>query len=207
MHPSTEDTDTGVSMDGWGVNHKRVEPIWKREGLFGSTFGSYAYEAITMTPIGDAYDTIAQYNTGQLSLAAAGGLLALSVIPGGSFAKKAYKAGTGPYSLVRGHHVHAKAAFKNVASYDPKKGFSLSHHFMKENGLKHSVMTSYQRQAFKELAQSGRSNTLKEHTRIAVEALQAGGASQELARDLVAQSLKELRKSGVRAPSNIPWYK
>ena len=68
-------------------------------------------------------------------------------------------------------------------------------------------MTAYQRRAFKELNVSGRANTLTEHTRIAVEALQAGGASREMARSLAAQSLNALRQSGVRVPTNIPWYK
>lgn len=52
---------------------------------------------------------------------------------------------------------------------------------MKENGLNHQAMTNKQRELFKELSQSGRPNTLTEHTRIAVEALQAGGATREQA--------------------------
>lgn len=59
-------------------------------------------------------------------------------------------------------------------------------------------MTRYQRQAFKELASSGANNTMGAHTRIAVEALQAGGASREMARSLTAQSLNALRNSGVK---------
>jgi hypothetical protein len=57
------------------------------------------------------------------------------------------------------------------------------------------------------LAESGRPNILQEHSRIAVEALIAGGASREQARKLVAESLWNLRKQGVRQPTNIPWYK
>lgn len=78
---------------------------------------------------------------------------------------------------------------------------------MKENGLDHKEMTKYQRQAFKELHESGRPNTLTEHTQIAVDALIAGGATQAEARSLVAQSLNTLRNNGVRVPTNIPWYK
>jgi hypothetical protein len=92
-------------------------------------------------------------------------------------------------------------------AYDPKQGFSISQGFMKELGLDHAAMTRYQRQAFKELAQSGAPNTMKAHTQIAVDALQAGGVSKEMARSLAAQSLNALRNSGVRTPSNIPWYK
>jgi len=115
--------------------------------------------------------------------------------------------GTGPYRKTGGHHVHAKAAFKNQMSYNPQSGFSISQDFMKKHGLQHHAMTRYQQKAFKELAQSGRPNTLREHTRIAIEALQAGGASKEMARSLTAQSLNALRKNGVLSPSNIPWNK
>lgn len=38
-------------------------------------------------------------------------------------------------------------------------------------------MTGKQRQLFKELNESGRPNTLEEHTRIAKEALKAGGGN------------------------------
>jgi hypothetical protein len=78
---------------------------------------------------------------------------------------------------------------------------------MKEYGLNHQQMTKKQRELFKELNESGRPNTLQELTRIAVEALIAGGATRQVARDLVAVSLKNLRQQGVREPSNIPWYK
>ena len=120
---------------------------------------------------------------------------------------KASKSGIGPYKKVKGHHVHAKAGFKDHVKYDPKEGFSISQQFMKENNLDHAAMTRYQRQAFKELSNSGRSNTIQEHTRIAVEALMEGGANKKTARSLVAESLNTLRKSGVRTPTNIPWYK
>ena len=66
-------------------------------------------------------------------------------------------------------------------------------------------MTTKQRELFDELASSGRANTLKEHTRIAVESLIAGGATRAEARALVAESLRNLRAQGVRAPANIPW--
>ncbi|WP_215145133.1 hypothetical protein [Exiguobacterium qingdaonense] len=115
--------------------------------------------------------------------------------------------GTGEYSKVGGHHVHAKSAFEENVNYDPKKGFSISQSFMKDNGLNHQQMTNKQRELFKELNESGRPNTLKEHTRIGVEALIAGGATRQEARDLVAASLKNLRQQGVREPNNIPWYK
>jgi len=46
---------------------------------------------------------------------------------------------------------------------------------------------------FKELSKSGRPNSLREHTRIAVKAPRAGGATLKEARQLVARSLRNLR--------------
>ncbi|MGT4070892.1 UNVERIFIED_CONTAM: RHS repeat-associated core domain-containing protein [Aeromonas hydrophila] len=117
------------------------------------------------------------------------------------------KCGTGEYKDVGGHHVHAKAGFKNNPKYDPRTGFSISQEYMDKMGLDHQAMTTYQRQAFKELYNSGRANTLSEHTKIAVSALEAGGASSQQARSLVAESLWNLRSQGALTPSNIPWYK
>ncbi|ROH76386.1 MULTISPECIES: RHS repeat-associated core domain-containing protein [Lonsdalea] len=117
------------------------------------------------------------------------------------------KCGTGEYKDVGGHHIHAKAGFKSNPKYDPKKGFSISQDYMDKMGLDHQAMTSYQRQAFKELYNSGRLNTLAEHTKIAVKALESGGATTQQARSLVAESLWNLRSQGAISPSNIPWYK
>jgi RHS repeat-associated protein len=125
----------------------------------------------------------------------------------GKVADESADLGTGAYKDVRGHHVHAKAAFRDHLDYDPKRGFSISQEFMNANNLSHQKMTNKQRELFKELAESGRENTLREHTHIAVEALKAGGASEETARALVARSLADLRAQGVRAPANIPWKK
>jgi hypothetical protein len=122
--------------------------------------------------------------------------------------KEAKAAGlVGEYGKVGGHHVHAKSGFKEAVEYDPRKGFAVSQEFMDANKLNHADMTSKQRQLFKELEQSGKPNTIQEHTRIAVEALRAGGASGDLARNLVAESLRNLRNQGARSPSNIPWSK
>ena len=114
--------------------------------------------------------------------------------------------GTGEYGEVGGHHVHAKAGFKGDVNYDPKKGFSISQEFMENNGLNHQSMTSKQRELFKELYESGRPNTLDEHTRIAQEALKAGGASDSMINDLINSSLKNFQEQGVTAPTRIPWY-
>lgn len=59
---------------------------------------------------------------------------------------------------------------------------------------------------FKELAESGRPNTLAEHTRIAEEALRAGGTSDKLISGLIQDSLTNLERQGVSQPTRIPWY-
>ena len=95
---------------------------------------------------------------------------------------------------------------ESTSALDPKKGFSISQNFMRDNGLDHNIMTSKQRELFKELYESGRPNTLEEHTRIAREALKAGGASDSMIDDLINASLRNLREQGVTAPTRIPWY-
>ena len=116
------------------------------------------------------------------------------------------KSKSGEYGDVGGHHIHSKAAFKGDASYDPDKGFSIGQDFMKNKGWNHSDMTNEQRQLFKELYESGKPNTLEEHTRIAKEALKAGGATEEEATELIEKSLENLNKQGVTQPKRIPWY-
>ncbi len=113
----------------------------------------------------------------------------------------------GPYKEVRGHHVHAKKAFEGHMNYDPNKGFSMSEKLMDSLKLKHSKITGTQQKLYRELAESGRPNTMQEHTRIAVESLTTHGVSSETARSLVAQSLESLRQAGVRTPTTIPWGK
>ena len=54
-------------------------------------------------------------------------------------------------------------------------------------------------------AASGRANVMQEHSRIAVEALKAGGATEAEARAIVAISLSTLKTQGVRVPTRIPW--
>jgi RHS repeat-associated protein len=113
----------------------------------------------------------------------------------------------GKYKDVGGHHPHAKASFKDHPTYSKEEGFSISKDFMEKNKWDHQEMTNMQRKLFDELAASGSPNTLKEQSRIAVEALKAGGASEAEARSIVAQSLRNLREQGVRAPTRIPWQK
>jgi hypothetical protein len=111
----------------------------------------------------------------------------------------------GKYEDVGGHHIHAKAAFRDAIQYDPEKGFTISQEFMKMMGWKHEVMTAKQWKLFNELAKSGKANTLIEQSRIAMEALEAAGATKAQAKYLVNQSLKNLAGQGVTAPTRIPW--
>lgn len=111
----------------------------------------------------------------------------------------------GEYRHVRGHHVHAKKAFEGHVNYDPKKGFSISEELMSRIGVRHADVTTAQRRWFGELARSGKPNTLKAHSQIAVQALIEGGASRDHARSIVARSLRDLKNQGVREPVNIPW--
>jgi hypothetical protein len=115
--------------------------------------------------------------------------------------------GTGTYSDVGGHHIHAKAGFSGHVTYDPLLGFSISQEYMRLRGWRHEVMTATQQRLFRQLAASGQPNTMQEHTRIAVEALKTAGATEAEARALAAQSLDNLRKQGVRQPTRIPWSK
>lgn len=78
---------------------------------------------------------------------------------------------------------------------------------MKEKGWKHEKMTTAQHVNYKELDKSDRPKTLQEHTRVAVKALEAGGASSQEARNIVSQALQQLRKSVATEPINIPWSK
>ena len=114
--------------------------------------------------------------------------------------------GIGPYDAVGGHHIYSKAAFKNHPNYDPDTAMALSQNFMISRGwIHHPDMARMQRQMFDSLADSGLPNTLKQHTRVAVESLRAGGATLQEARSLTAKALWDLRKQGVRYPTRIPW--
>jgi len=114
-------------------------------------------------------------------------------------------AGSGSYADVGGHHVHAQSGFRGDVNYDPNQGFSIRQELTENRGWSHEDMSTTQRNLFDELAASGKPNTLQEHSRIAVEALKSGGASEPEARQLVAESLRNLRQQGVTQPTRIPW--
>ena len=111
----------------------------------------------------------------------------------------------GEYRHTGGHHVHSKKAFEGDVNYDLKKAFSISEEFMDSLGVKHSKITGFQQQLYREFAKSGRPNTLEEHTRIAIESLVKAGAPREKAIIIVEKSVQDLIKQGITEPTTIPW--
>jgi hypothetical protein len=113
----------------------------------------------------------------------------------------------GEYSRVGGHHIHMQAAFKDVASYNPAKGLSVSQKFMDAMGWKHTEMTNYQRAAYADLSKRGVTPTMRDHNRIAVAALMRAGVPEKYARMMVASSLRNLREQGIKkaTQTNHPW--
>lgn len=66
-------------------------------------------------------------------------------------------------------------------------------------------MTNSQRQAYKEMRDGVRPNTIQEQNRIAIEALEAGGATRAQAVELATDSLGNLFQQGSKTSTNIPW--
>ncbi len=106
-----------------------------------------------------------------------------------------------------GHHVHMKSAYKSEPKYNPKKALCLSNDEMKRLGIDHDLVSAEQRRLCEELKKSGKPMTREEQNRIAVQALQAGGASEQMARDIVARSQWNLKEKGIRHPTDMPWGK
>jgi len=113
---------------------------------------------------------------------------------------------SGSYRDAGGHHVHQKAAFKGNRNYNEHQAFSISQEYMECRGWDHEDMSAAQRWLQDALARSGRPNTIFEQNSIAIEALTEGGATEEEARKLVAESLHNLRAQGATTPARIPWH-
>jgi hypothetical protein len=115
-----------------------------------------------------------------------------------------YRTG-GRTTLPRGHHIFMKAGFPRRHW---SRMFSISPEAMARLGWNHDLMSATQRRLFRMLARSGRPNTLQEHVRIALAALRAGHATDQQARWLVAQALRNLRQLGkgrVLRPTRMPY--
>jgi hypothetical protein len=113
--------------------------------------------------------------------------------------------GTGFYKDVFGHHVYSKKALGELANTD--KMFAISDDFMAARGFRHQTVTKFQRSAYEQLKKAGITPTLRDHTRIAVEALVKAGIKPAEARQLVTLGLRNLRKQGVKFSDNTkhPW--
>jgi uncharacterized protein YoaH (UPF0181 family) len=66
-------------------------------------------------------------------------------------------------------------------------------------------ITSTQHRLWRQFAATGAPNAMKVQNSVAIDALMAGGATRTEARSLVAESLRNLRNQGGRAPSRTPY--
>jgi hypothetical protein len=119
--------------------------------------------------------------------------------------------GTGIYDKaaggVGGHHPHAQAAF-DTPPYNGKRAFAVGDKQLdRASGMPgtHGAITRAQQRHFADLRRSGRPNTMREHTRIAVQSMVDARVPLHMARSYAARSLWSLRAQGIRAPSRIPW--
>ena len=76
--------------------------------------------------------------------------------------------------------------------------------------IKHIEITKVQRSLFNQLsddiANGIKSNTMAEHSRIALESFIAVGMNANMATQFVAESLQDLLSRGVLNPTRIPWH-
>ncbi len=112
-----------------------------------------------------------------------------------------------PYKEGKGHHIHMKSGYKSHPLYDLNEALCLSNEQMAKLGIKHNLVSIAQRKKCAELIRSGKNMTREEMNRISVESLVAGGASEQLARNIVAKSQWDLKGKGVRMPTDMPWGK
>jgi len=113
--------------------------------------------------------------------------------------------GVGEYGIFKGHHLHAKKAFEGIV--DENRMVSFSQKFLDANKLSRPRVTGFQNAAYSALKKAGITPTLRDHTRIAVEALVKAGYDPVKARQAVAISLRRLRDLGVKnyTGTKHPW--
>jgi hypothetical protein len=104
-----------------------------------------------------------------------------------------------------GHHIDMKSAFKSHPLYDYRTALCLSNEEMTRLGIIHELANKTQRQMCETLIKEGKPITRRALMNISVEALVAGGADRQLARDIVARSWWDLKGKGVRMPTDMPW--
>lgn len=106
-----------------------------------------------------------------------------------------------------GHHIHMKSAYKSHPLYNLNQVLCLSNTEMARLGIDHDLATKTQRIMCSDLIKSGKQMTRTAMNIISVEALVAGGADRQLARDIVARSQWDLKAKGVRMPTDTPFMK
>jgi len=103
----------------------------------------------------------------------------------------------------RGHHIFAKAAFPKAVW---NRMLSISEEAMQALKWNHKAMSKTQGRLYRSLFKRGGAHTMKDHIKIALAALKAGGATRLQRRWIVAQALRNLREAGVRVPHRIPTF-
>ncbi len=107
-----------------------------------------------------------------------------------------------------GHHIFSKRAFEGLAGYNADDALAIGQRELSNLKLKHlgsDSLTTTQQRLFRELAQSGRPNTLAEHARIAREVLIEHGVDPKEAGSVVRKALNQLRSWEIAAPNHLPW--
>ena len=115
--------------------------------------------------------------------------------------------GTGTYKTpdnTYGHHVFQKAAFRGAAGYDYAQAYCIGDTFMSKNSILHTAVSGSQNRQQANLRTSGETNSMSIQAEIARNALIDGGASKEVARDIVFYAQVDMYAQGVTKPSRIP---
>ena len=114
----------------------------------------------------------------------------------------------GAYKDVGGHHPLQQAAFRDHPNYSAADALAVSEKYLSKFGDRvHVKITKQQRILQKELAESGRPNTMKEQIRIALQSMIKAGIPEGEARNITARAFWDLRAQNVMQPTNILWSK
>jgi hypothetical protein len=110
-----------------------------------------------------------------------------------------------PYGEGGGHHVPAKAGFRNAPNYDPDTALAIPDAELNALGLNHPVITGQQQVLYRAFAQTGQPLTWGAVQSIETQALVNAGASPQWAAETVAEAIQDLIANGVSGPTRIPW--
>ena len=101
------------------------------------------------------------------------------------------------YGPSDGHHPVSSAAVKKDPNYNPDTALSISNAQMERLGINHRVVSNAQTSLYKEFGRSNSTITWQDIARIEQAALERGGASPQMAQNLVNRSIQYLQDSGV----------